>query len=218
MAARRHDDTAAQAIWDLHGKIGGLMDPTLDALATLGAPALPYLTGLLPSCGRRELAKGRLDDPKATIELEEAGLAASAIQVILDQDAKAKAPGLASKLIATFDCGDATVRQIAAQALGLLETLEGQDAEALRTRLAGDRRDDVRAFSASVLAAHQVADSKTIKLLERALSHRADLVRLSAANALMKLNQPKRAQPTLVQLTRSRDPEIARLAESLLRP
>jgi HEAT repeat protein len=216
MAARRHDAGAAETIWNLRGKAGGMFDPVFDALIKLGAPSLPYLARALAECGGRELAKGRLDDPKATIELEEAGLAASAIFQIVNDDPKANAPQLATSLIDALDCGDASVRQLSARAVGLLDHIDPPEVETLRKRVLKDRRPDVRSFSASILAAHACGDSATIKVLERALSDRSDVVRLGAANALVRLKQPKRALPALKSLASSHNPEIASLAKSVL--
>jgi hypothetical protein len=217
MAARRLDPHAAQEIWALRGRIGGMFDPTFDALGEVGTPALPHLLTVLRECGGRELAKGRLDDPTATLELEEAGLAASTIAVIVERDATATAPDLAAELIRALDCGGSAVRQLSARALGLLAKLGPKDAEAVRKRVARDRHEDVRAFATSLLAAHGLDDAKSIKVLERALADRAEVVRLGAANALVHLKRPARARPTLARLIRSRNQEIAQLAASVLK-
>lgn len=216
MAARRHDASAAEAIWNQRGKAGNPLDPVFDAFIDLGASSLPYLARVLGECGGRELATGRLDDPKATIEVEEAGFAASAIVAIIDSDPKANAPQLATNLIAAFDCGGASVRQLSARALGLLDRLDPPETEALRKRVQKDRRADVRSFAASILAAHRCDDKATIQVLERALADRADVVRLGSANALIQLKRPQHALPTLKRLTKSHDPEVAHLAESIL--
>jgi hypothetical protein len=216
MAGRRHEEGAAQAIWELRGQIQAFGDPAIDALADLGTSALPFLATLLPGCDRREQAPGRLDDPTSTIVIEEAGLAAAAIVQIVDHDATATAPGLASSLIGALDCGSPVIRQVAARALGLLERIDARESEALRRRVANDRHADVRAFSTSVLAAHGLDDARTLKVLARALSDRAEVVRLGAANALVKLKRFECARATLAKLKRSRDPEIAQLAASLL--
>jgi HEAT repeats len=217
MAARRHDVSAGEAIWKLRDRISGFGDATTDALVILGATGLPYLVPLLRACGGQELAKGQLDDPSATIEMEEAALAASAIVLIVDRDPKATTPELATSLINALECGDATVRMLSGRALGLIDQLGPNEAEAVRKRVLRDRRPDVRSFCASVLAAHALGDPKTVKVLEHALADRAEVVRLGAANALLQLERPARVRATLKQLTHSRDQEIARLAESVLR-
>lgn len=218
VAGRRGaDGEDARAVWALRGKIGGLGDPALEALGAIGPAAVPFLMNALRACRLEEHKKGAITNAKAVIEIDEAQLAATSLLGILEQHPSAQEdPDLAPRLIKGLDCGDAGVRQICARALGILPKLKENDLQAVRTTLANDPRADVRSFSAALLAAHAAVDAQSINALERALSDRAEVVRLGSATALIQLKKPARARPVLEKLRTSKDPEIAALAAQVL--
>ena len=219
VSRRRHTGAeAAKTIWAMRGQVSGTIDPTFEALGAVGSEALPFVVEPLRHCGGRELRKGRLDDPSATIEIDESMMAGSAVAILNEENPSApEAAALAPDLVRCLDCGDSAVRQTCARALGRLPKLAPRELAALRKRVGSDRRPDVRALSAALLAAAAANDPASVKALERALADRSETVQLSSANALVQLQRPERARPALQRLARSKDPEIAALAERLLK-
>jgi len=223
VAARRKTGAeAAKAIWALKGKIGGkiggVADPAFEALAALGPAALPLLAQVIGRCGPREPKKGRLDDPKAESEIDDRQMAASiVVAMVRESPPSTEELAIAPDLVRGLDCADSAVRQLCARALGALTRLQPRELAGIRKRLGWDRRPDVRALAAAILAAVSARDAASVKALERALSDRAEVVQLSSANALMQLQQPARARPVLQRLQQSADPEIAGLASGVLR-
>jgi hypothetical protein len=217
-ARRKTGAEAAPAIWALKGRIGGGADPVFEALGALGPPALPTLAEPLRRCGAREPRKGRLTDAKAASELDESQMAVSVlVALVREHNAAPEALALAPDLVRGLACGDASVRQLCARALGALSRVEPREVAAVRKKLTTDRRPDVRALSAAILAAVSARDAASVKALERALGDPAERVQLSSANALMQLKKPDRARGALERLQRSADPEIAGLAAGVLR-
>ena len=153
-----------------------------------------------PPTPMRACGRILLPGPQASIELEEAGLAASSIAIILERDTTASAPDLAAKLIDALGCDGSAVRQLSARALKLLATLGPQDAEAVCKQVTSDHRADVRALTTSVLAAHRLNDARSLKVLERGLADRAEVVRLGAANALVHLTAEMTVSTNMVNL------------------
>jgi hypothetical protein len=206
---------ASRAVWQLKGKLGGIIDPTYDAVAAIGPAALPMLAPELRRCRDREPHNGPVMDPKTVIELDQALMAATALMLIVaEHPAAAEARGLAPELVRCLGCGDGRTRQLCGRALVALGKLQRRELTALRIRLRSDRRADGRALAATVLAS--AGDAQSIVSLERALSDRAELVQLSSANALIQLGRPVRARSALERLRDSRDAEIAALASQAL--
>jgi hypothetical protein len=85
--------------------------------------------------------KGRLDDPNATIEIDESMMAGSAVAILIEENPSApEAAALAPDLSAVSTCGDSAVRQTCARALGRLPKLAPRELAALRKRVGSDRR------------------------------------------------------------------------------
>jgi hypothetical protein len=215
---------APKAVADVKGlrAVAGLQ--YWDALAALGASAVPVLVPALGKCSRSQGRMGAVLDPNATIDLSDDVLAATTIGLILERNADgAEAVAAAPELIKGLGCGDARVRTSSAHALAMLGGLSDPLLSKLRQLSQHDERSQTRALACAVLGSLASPAEPSLEALDHALSDRDELVRAAAGNALLGLGpavvgaqRAARARAALQTLVQSQDREIAASAQGAL--
>jgi len=199
-------EPAMAAIKKQQGAIPGLGDPTWDSLALLGPAALPALMDGMPLCSSKYASDKAVDDHV---------FRATTVRLVVAMDpvgAQSESMALAKGL----RCRHRLARRAYAQALSTLPSLDTPTLTRVRRFLAADANPETRSLAAAVIAERKDTSAASLEALSRALSDRAELVRLSAAKALWTLDRKEKATPVLEKLSTSRNAELAQLAKNIL--
>jgi hypothetical protein len=196
-----------------------------DAIAELGASALPALLPTVRQCGSRQPSTGSPLDPNATIDMGDEPLTATTIAGIVEEHADApQSRAAAADLVACLRCGDSRVRWACGHALVKLRHIDDQGVVAkLRQLATTHERAHTRGLAVTVLGLLSPPASQSIEAIDRALGDREEMVRVAAGASLLGLGtaavgveRDARARAVLKQLLGSKDADIAESARGAL--
>jgi hypothetical protein len=224
--AAGHGEEAARNIFAMKGKImAPFGDAIFDAIVLTEAPnAIPLVLGggELRRCEGTDVPSQRISidtlrkpDATVVIAMSEAFMALAAVFGLIQGNPDSQeAADAVPDLIAALRCGDERIRHLAGQSIGNVHRLSPADSAVLRELLLRHPRAHTRALAATLLGL--APEATTFRALDKGLGDSAELVQLTSAVALKRLNRLERALPVLRRLAKSKDQDIATTAAQVI--